>query len=196
MLKIGLTGNIGCGKTTVAKVFKVLGIPVYSADYEAKKFLSHADVLNKLHQNFGEGIMTNASVDRKKLSDLVFADYTSLKFLNQLIHPLIKTDFENWLKLMPKDCPYIILEAAILFETGFDQYVDKSILVSSPKNICIQRVVARDQVTKADVMERMNNQWAEDLKRKLSNYEIVNDEQHLLIPQILEIHSRLINDRG
>ncbi|MEI6695022.1 MAG: dephospho-CoA kinase [Bacteroidota bacterium] len=196
MLKIGLTGNIGSGKTTLAKVFKVLDIPIYSADYEAKKFLAHADVLSKLYQNFGEGIMTNGRIDRKKLSDLVFADPASLQFLNQLIHPLIKTDFENWLKLMPKDCPYIILEAAILFESGFDQYVDKTILVSSPQNICIQRVVARDKVSEADVMKRMNNQWDEDRKRKLSNYEIVNDEHRLLIPQLLEIHNSLISDKG
>ncbi len=195
MLKIGLTGNIGSGKTTVARVFKVLGIPVYSADYEAKKFLAQADILIKLYQKFGEGIITNGIVDRKKLSDLVFADAISLRFLNQLIHPLIKTDFENWLKLKPKDCPYIILEAAILFESGFNQNVDQTILVSSPKNICIKRVKARDQVTEIDVIERMNNQWDEDRKRKLSNYEIVNDEHRLLIPQVLEIHRSLINGK-
>jgi len=192
MLKIGLTGNIGSGKTTIAMVFKILGIPVYHADDEAKKLLLLPEIIDKLINKYGNTILTNNIIDRKKLAALVFTDADALQWLNQLIHPLIKTDFDQWLTSLPDKYNYIIQEAAILFESGFNDYVDKTILITAPENLRMQRVMQRDGVTAELFMQRAAHQWIESRKQKLADYTIVNDDTQLVIPQILDLHQKLI----
>lgn len=194
MKKAGLTGNIGSGKSTVANIFSILGIPIYHADIEAKKFLFQKDVIDVLIDKFGDNIITNKQIDKKKLASIVFNDNNALIYLNNLIHPLVKEDFDNWCNLLVSNPEYIIQEAAILFESNFNQYFDKIILVTAPLSIRLERVSKRDQINKEEIIKRMNNQWDEEKKIKLSDYIIQNDNFHLLIPQVIEIHKKIIND--
>jgi dephospho-CoA kinase len=194
MLKIGLTGNIGSGKSTVAKIFKILGIPVYHSDIEAKKFLTDKTVMRELTNRFGTEIVTESKIDNKKLASIVFKENDSLIFLNNLIHPLVKEDFENWCNTVSPTNKYIIQEAAILFESNFDKYVDKTILVIAPENIRLERVIKRDSISKEEVLKRMANQWDEERKVKLADFLINNNDKELLIPQLIEIHKKIIND--
>jgi dephospho-CoA kinase len=193
MLKIGLTGNIGSGKSTVAKIFKILGIPVYHSDIEAKKFLTDKTVMRELTNRFGTEIVTESKIDNKKLASIVFKENDSLIFLNNLIHPLVKKDFENWCNTVSPTNKYIIQEAAILFESNFDKYVDKTILVIAPENIRLERVIKRDSISKEEVLKRMANQWDEERKVKLADFLINNNDKELLIPQLIEIHKKIIN---
>ncbi|MCX6230962.1 MAG: dephospho-CoA kinase [Bacteroidetes bacterium] len=192
MLKIGLTGNIGSGKTTVAGIFNILGVDVYHADTEAKKFLQYLEVIEKLKGNFGDKIITNHTIDKIKLANLVFNDKLALNFLNQTIHPYVKTDFEQWMTTLNPSKKYVVQEAAILFESGFDKYVDKTILVTAPQSIRMQRVTERDNISEAMFLQRDNNQWPEERKIEMADYVIVNDDTISVIPQIIELHSKLL----
>lgn len=192
MLKIGLTGNIGSGKSTVAGIFKILGIAVYHADTEAKKFLQQQIVIEQLIVQFGDKILTEDIIDRAKLAQLVFNDKRALDFLNQLIHPLVKTDFEQWMASLEAKSPYVVQEAAILFESSFEKYVDKTILVTAPLHLRMNRVMERDHISAAMFMQREANQWTEDKKTELASFVIVNDDTKLLIPQLMEIHQKLL----
>jgi dephospho-CoA kinase len=192
MIKVGLTGNIGSGKSTVARVFEILGIPVYHADAEAKRFLNNEDVRKSLLKEFGSEIFEDREINRKKLARLVFSDKKALEFLNSLIHPLVRKDFQNWSAVHPES-PYIIQEAAILFESGFYKMFDKVITVTSSPELAVSRVVARDGVSAEDVIDRMRNQWSSERKQKSADFVIYNNESELVIPQILEIHNRLIS---
>lgn len=192
MLKIGLTGNIGSGKSTVAKIFNILEIPIYHADIEAKKFLTDQTVIQALINKFGFKILTDNKIDNKKLAAIVFNNKDYLIFLNQLIHPLVKTDFNNWCNSLPDSCKYVIMEAAILFESGFDKYVDKIIMVTAPQEIRIERIIKRDNSTREEILKRMANQWDEDKKTNLADFLITNDDNSLLIPQVIEINKKII----
>lgn len=192
MIKVGLTGNIGAGKSTVSKVFESLGVPVYHADAEAKKFLDHASVKNELRIQFGPDVFTEDRIDRKKLSKQVFSNKALLNKLNSIIHPLVKNDLEEWI-LRNRSHPYIIQEAAILYESGFYKDYDKVILVYCPYELATQRVMERDNINQAEVELRRNNQWSQERKKELSDYIIYNDEMRLVIPQVLNIHSSLLS---
>lgn len=192
MIKIGLTGNIGSGKSTIAKIFSLLQIPVYNADDEAKKFLSNQFVISELINKFGSNILADNKIDNKKLAAIVFNNKDYLIFLNQLIHPLVKTDFNNWCNSLPDSCKYVIMEAAILFESGFDKYVDKIIMVTAPQEIRIERIIKRDNSTREEILKRMANQWDEDKKTNLADFLITNDDNSLLIPQVIEINKKII----
>ncbi|MEI6748425.1 MAG: dephospho-CoA kinase [Bacteroidales bacterium] len=192
MLKVGLTGSIGSGKTMVATIFGKMGIPVYHADVEAKKFLLQDNVVKELVELFGKAFFDKTgNVDRTLLGDLVFNDISALDKLNKLIHPLVKADFDAWLLKHSKFC-YVIHEAAILFESGFNLYFDKVITVDAPLELCISRVINRDKISREQVVSRMQNQWEPKTKASLADYLIMNDEQSMLIPQVLEVHKLLI----
>lgn len=191
MLKIGLTGNIGSGKSTIAKIFNILEIPIYHADIEAKKFLTDQTVIQALINKFGFKILTDNKIDNKKLAAIVFDNKDSLTFLNQLIHPLVKADFDNWCNSISDNCEFIIMEAAILFESGFDKYVDKTIMVTAPQEVRIERIRKRDNSTQTEILKRMENQWEEDKKTKLADFLINNNAEELLIPQVIEIHKKI-----
>jgi dephospho-CoA kinase len=192
MLKVGLTGNIGSGKSTVAKVFVDIGIPVYEADRSAKEFLLDNGVKDIIVKNFGEDILDNSNeINRKALASIVFNDKTKLNLLNSIIHPYVISDFEKW-SIQYEDLPYVIFEAAILFETGYDRIVDKTITVTCPEAIRIKRIISRDEAIEEDVRQRIRNQWSEQAKAAKSNFIIINDEENLITPQVLAIHSELL----
>ena len=171
---IGLTGGIGSGKSTIAKHIEQLGIPVYIADLEAKKILETAVVICKVIDAFGENILENNKIDRTKLSKLVFKNPEKLKILNAIIHPEVAIHFKNWV-IENQNFPIVIKEAAILFESGSYKDCDKIILVTAPKEVRIQRVIKRDNLSREEIESRIANQWSEEKKEKLSDF-IINNE--------------------
>ena len=192
MLKVALTGNIGSGKTTVSKVFSVLGIHVYNADENGHRFLISDGVNDSLIEAFGKAIMDEKGLpDKVKLASLVFNDADSLKKLNTIIHPLVMNDFDTWTKQY-KSCRYIILESAIIFENKLENFFDKVILVTAPEEQRISRVMKREGVTREKVTERIKNQMPEIMKEALSDFIINNDDNTLVIPQVLGIHDKLL----
>jgi len=172
---IGLTGGIGSGKTTVAKYFASKGIPVYIADDAAKKIMDDNKVVQEVQTIFPENVvLKNGLLDRNAIRELVFKDKTKLEQLNKVVHPKVKLDFENWLKLNKK-APFIIKEVAILFETNGQKYCDATILVTAPLEIRVKRVLERDATTRENVLQIINNQLAEEEKIKLATYIIENE---------------------
>lgn len=191
MKRIGLTGNIGTGKSTVARIFEILGIPVYHADKQAREILESETVKAQLADLFGKRVLdTMNQIDRKALASIVFNDKDKLSILNELVHPLVEEDFFRWCNEHASH-NYILQEAAILFESGFDRLFDANILVTAPEELCIARVMARDGIGKEMVSDRMRNQWPQEKKRALADYEISNDEISMVIPQVLSIHQEL-----
>jgi len=190
MLKIGLTGGIGSGKTTIAKIFELLNVPVYYAD-EASKRLYHTDkgLITDIKKHFGEDIYTNEQLNRSKLAALVFNDPDKLELLNQLVHPPTIRDAEEWMQ--KQTAPYVIKEAALLFESGSASGLDYIIGVQAPSHYRIKRVMERDGVKREDVIGRANRQIDEEIKMRLCDFVIVNNDQELVIPQVLELHSKL-----
>ena len=190
MIKTGLTGNIGSGKSMVSRIFETLGVPVFHADATAKKFLTDATIQKAIMEKFGDTVITEDKIDRKKLASVIFEDKSALTYLNSLIHPMVRQDLMKWFE-RHNGYPYVIQEAAILFESGFFKEFDKIITVAAPADLCIQRVMLRDGIQKEEVKKRMKNQWKQEKKIKLSHYIIVNDEIQLVIPQVLAIHHEL-----
>lgn len=190
-LKIGITGGIGSGKSTICKIFKLLDIPVFEADLEAKKLINTNQVIKDgLVKLFGKDIYTlNGVIDRKKLANLIFNNDNHLAKVNKLIHPVVRNEFDVWLK--KQSTPYVIHEAAILFESGFYKMMDFSILVTAPEADRIARVSTRDKVSEKEVKERIQKQWTDQQKMELATIEIKNDNKELIIPQILEIDKQL-----
>jgi dephospho-CoA kinase len=192
MLKIGLTGGIGSGKTTVAKVLEVLGVPVYYAD-EAAKELMHSNELLKqqLILRFGkETYFEDGQLNRKHLSSIVFNNKEKLELLNSLVHPATIADAKEWFS--KQQSPYVVKEAALLFESGTSEGLDYIIGVTAPAALRIKRVMDRDGVTADEVKRRMANQVDETLKMKLCDFVLHNNEQELLLPQVLALHNELI----
>lgn len=191
MAEVGLTGNIGSGKTTVAKLFETIGVPVYYADDHAKRLLNEPEAILQVREVFGsECIGEDGLPDRKALAKKVFADARLLQKLNGIIHPLVWADFERWTANYA-DHPYLIMEAAILFETGRAKGFCKNILVTAPETLRIRRVCERDGVTAEDVKKRMQHQMPEDEKVQIADFVINNNGSEPLIPQVERIHKRL-----
>ncbi len=187
---VGLTGGIGSGKTIVSEVFKRLGIAVYNSDTEAKKLInSDTDIINKLKMIFGCGIYENNILNRRKLAEIIFNNKNKLNTVNSIVHPAVKKHFNLWAK--KQTSPYIIKETAILFETGINKDVKKVISVISPQEIRINRILTRDNISKKDIIQRINNQSTDEYKIKHSDFIIYNDEKKLILPQILDIHEKL-----
>ena len=190
MLKIGLTGGIGSGKTTVAQVFELLGIPVYYADAASRR-LYHTDpeLMQQIKSNFGEDMYEHNQLNREKMAAVVFSDPEKLELLNRLVHPPTIRDAEKW--MMEQNTHYIIKEAALLFESGSAAGLDYIIGVQAPVHLRIKRVMDRDGVSREEVQRRMNRQIDDNIKMRLCDFVIRNDEQELVIPQVLELDERL-----
>lgn len=187
---IGLTGGIGSGKSTVAKIFAQLGIPVLDADATAKAIMNEdRSVKTKLIELFGEDAYKENQLNRSYIAQIVFEDAFMLQQLNAIIHPITIQYAKDWAS--KQSAPYVIKEAALFFESGSSEGVEKIIGVTAPKHIRIQRVMQRDQITREDVIKRMEHQLEDSLKMKLCDWVIQNDDMHLLIPQILAIHQSL-----
>jgi dephospho-CoA kinase len=192
MFKVGLTGGIGSGKTTVAKIFQLLGIPVFDADASAKQIMNTNESIKKeLITAFGKDIYANEILDRKKLAKIVFNDEKKLSLLNSIIHPHTIKASEDWANQQQSN--YVIKEAALLFESGSNKELDCIIGVLAPKKIRLERVINRDKTSQKDVELRMDKQQDEEITKKLCDYTIVNDEEHLVIPQVLALHQILLN---
>ena len=192
MLKIGLTGGIGSGKSTVAKIFETLGVPVYNADEEAKKMMNSDEELKaSLINNFGAETYKDGLLDRKYLAAIVFNDDHKLELLNLLIHPATIRDASEWIK--KQNSPYVIKEAALLFEAGAADMLDLVIGVSAPHELRIKRVMNRDGVSREEVLKRMRSQLDDEVKMKRCDFVITNDEKSLIIPQVLSLHSQFIS---
>jgi len=191
MLKVGLTGGIGSGKTTIAKIFELLNVPVYYAD-EASKRLYHTDkdLIRNIKKHFGEDVYTQDQLNRSKLAAVVFNDANKLQLLNELVHPPTIRDAEEWMK--KQSAPYVIKEAALLFESGSAKGLDYIIGVKAPSHYRIKRVMERDAITREDVISRANRQIDENIKMRLCDFVIVNNEQELIIPQVLQLHGKLL----
>jgi len=191
MLKAGLTGNIGSGKSAVASVFAAIGIPVFHADEESKKFLKIPGVSKSIIQLFGMEITVDGVIDNKRLASVVFGNTHSLNQLNLLLHPLVMQEFSSWLGLKA-GAPYVIMESAILFETGYAEEFDYIIHVSCDEETAIDRVVRRDGLPAEMVIRRMEHQMKNDDKARLSDFIIINDGSQLIIPQVISIHKKLL----
>ena len=191
MMKIGLTGGIGSGKSTVAQVFEVLGIPVFYADIETRKMMNEDEGLKELIiKNFGINSYKDGSLNRSYIASIVFNDPEKLELLNSLTHPAIKRNGEEWMQ--QQKTPYAIHEAALIFEAGVSERLDYVIGVNAPQALRIKRVMDRDNVTREEVLKRISRQIDEDIKMKLCDFVIYNDEQKLIVPQVLSLHHDLL----
>lgn len=189
---VGITGGIGSGKSTVCKVFEVLGVPVYYADDRAKYLMQHNEPLKEaLMEAFGSQIYNDGVLDRQLLASMVFNDKGKLAKLNSLVHPAVAQDGLEW-QMQHSQYPYTLREAALLFEAGIYKALHKIIVVSAPLDVRIERVMDRDNVTAEQVKARIANQWSEEEKVALADFVITNDGAHELIPQIMEVHQQLL----
>ncbi|MFI5133780.1 MAG: dephospho-CoA kinase [Chitinophagales bacterium] len=191
VLRVGLTGGIGSGKSTVVQLFEVLGISVYYADDAAKQLMNaDASLKTAIRKNFGEETYKNDELDSQYLASIVFNDPGKLELLNSLVHPVTISDAEQWIK--KQKTPYIIKEAALLFESGAAEQLDYVIGVYAPEDLRIKRAMDRDGVSREEVMKRLSRQMDEETKMKRCDFIIANDEQQLIIPQVLELHNKLL----
>jgi len=192
MLKVGITGNMGSGKSTVCRLLEYLGVPVFYADTEAKRLMQTDRPLQAaIVELLGPGAFPEGQIDRRFIASKVFGSQRLLNSLNKLVHPRVQDAFMDWFRSLPPSVPYAAEEAALLFESGGYRLMDRVILVSAPLELRIQRVIARDHSTREEVLSRMNRQWPEERKVALADDVIYNDGSILLLPQVLEIHEKL-----
>lgn len=194
MLKIGITGGIGSGKTTVCRVFETLGIPVFYADQVAKQLMvSDAILISGVKEVFGgESYHQTGALNNKHIAGIVFADEQELAKLNALVHPAVFRAFDSWAKSISNTVPYILKEAALLFESGSYQMCNLNILVKAPLEMKLFRVMQRDQISKELVMARMSKQWSDEQKMELADLSIENDEKNSIVLQVLELHQQFL----
>jgi dephospho-CoA kinase len=190
MLRVGLTGGIGSGKSTVAKVFAVLGIPVYHADERARALMeTDAALRSALTARFGQGIYRDGRLDRAALADIIFNNEQARQAVNAIVHPAVRADFDRWVG--EQEAPYVIMEAALLAENEGWKRFDQVITVSCPEPERIRRVMARDGVTEEQVRARMRHQATEEDRAAIAQHAIRNAGDELVIPQVLSIDAAL-----
>jgi dephospho-CoA kinase len=191
MLRIGLTGGIGSGKSTIAKIFEVLGIPVYYADAASRRLMNEdPELVKEIIRHFGDKSYIDGKLNRTYIASIVFNDAEKLALLNAITHPATIKDANQWIG--KQTAPYIIKEAALIFESGSAEHLDSVIGVYAPAPLRIKRTMDRDQVTQEEVKKRMERQINEELKMKLCDHIIVNDEQQLVVPQVMALHKKLV----
>lgn len=195
MLKVGITGGIGSGKTTVSRVFELLGTPVFYADVVAKQIMITDPILMEgIRSQFGiESYTADGLLNNKHIADIVFNDNLQLEALNALVHPAVFRAFDQWIASIPLSTPYILKEAALLFESESYKMCDTSILVLAPEQARINRVMERDQTTEPQVRARINKQFSDDEKLQLAEHLIHNDESQSVILQVMELHKSFSN---
>lgn len=188
MLKIGITGGIGSGKSTVCRIFEQLGVPVYYADPAARHLMESNTVLReKLISEFGPQLFDQGKLQTKTLAAIVFNNEQKLAKLNNLVHPAVQTDFDAW-ALKQSEFPYVIKEAALMFESGSNKTLDAVIFVKCPMEQRIERVMLRDNLSREEIMKRINKQWPDEMKEKLSDEVIINDGSSSVIEQVIKLH--------
>ena len=189
---LGVTGGIGSGKTSVCRVFNVLGIPVFSADIRAKAIMNSDErIIKAVNTIAGRDLYKTGTLDRSGLAEMIFNNKSALEKINSLIHPLVLDHFEKWRE--EQTSAYVIMEAAILFETGAARLCDRSLTVIAPVDERSSRVIVRNRLSRADVMARIRNQMDDISRIKLSDYVISNSENDMIIPAVLEIHAEILD---
>ncbi|MBN1769309.1 MAG: dephospho-CoA kinase [Prolixibacteraceae bacterium] len=191
MLKIGLTGGIGAGKSYVGRIFSKLGIPVFIADIEARKIqLTDSDIIEKLINLLGNDIyLPNGDINRKKLANIIFNDKIARQQVNEIVHPAVRNKFNCWAN--KQTSPYVIQEAAIIFENQQEKNFDRIITVSAPIDERIERIINRDAIRREEVMQRIESQLPDKLKIEKSDFVIYTGTGQLIVPQIIEIHKKI-----
>ncbi|MGL5706007.1 MAG: dephospho-CoA kinase [Tannerellaceae bacterium] len=188
MIRIGITGGIGSGKTVVAQLLDIYGIPVYLADTESKRLTEESSEIKEgLTQLFGTDIYIDGRLNKAKLASIIFTDHEALTAVNKIIHPVVKNDFKVW----SANKPIAAMESAILFESGFEDTVHYTICVSAPLETRIKRAIERDNLSRQQIIDRINNQMPQEEKEQRSDFVVVNDGTHPLIPQVEKIVSIL-----
>ena len=191
-LKLGITGGIGSGKTTVCRVFSVLGVPVFSTDQEARSIMdSDRDIMDRVNSAAGKDLYLKGTLDRVELARLIFNNRSLLKKVNSIVHPLVFEHFRMW--ETEQTAPYIVMEAAILFESGASKLVDRIATVVAPIDERVERLTRSKTLTVEQVMERMRNQVDDDTRIKNSDYIIHNSENDMIIPVIIGIHADMLS---
>ncbi|PTN07779.1 dephospho-CoA kinase [Mangrovibacterium marinum] len=190
MIKVGVTGGIGSGKSTICHFFRTIGIPVFEADTEAKKLINNSETIRyQLKALFGPEIyLPNQSIDRKKLASLIFNSPSLLQKVNGVVHPEVRNYFFQWCE--QQTSAYIIHEAAIMFESGFYEMMDYTLLVTAPEEMRIQRVIKRENTDAQSVRARMEKQWTDEQKAALADFIIQNDGTKLVVPQLIELDKK------
>lgn len=194
MLKVGLTGGIGSGKTTVAQAFSSIGVPVYNCDLAARRLMeSDERIVSGLKRQFGDDIYgSDGLLDRKALAGIIFRDAQTLEFVNGLVHPIVASDFLLWAdNLAEAGKSWVLCEAAIMVESGMDKLMDKIIVVSLPREMRVERAMLRDNASREQIERRINNQSADDKLIDRADFIISPDDKHLIFPQILDIDRQL-----
>ena len=193
MLKVGITGNMGAGKSTVVNILQKLGVPIYDSDSASKKLMgSNLLLINQIKQYFGSDIYTdNNTLNRTKLADIVFSNPQKLALLNSLVHPLTIEDFRNWAII--QSAPYCVKESSLLFETDAIKEVDIVVGVFAAENICLQRIKARSNMDITTIKKRLQYQINASIKMKLCDYIIENNGEELLLPKVWALHNSLNN---
>ena len=195
MIRVGLTGGIGSGKTTVGRVFRTMGIPVFEADAEGRRLLvNDLRLKHAVVERFGASVLKEDAIDRAALASIVFQNAAALKDLNALIHPAVRAAFDRWTS--EQGPPYVIMEAAVLAESGGHRTMDRIVVVSAPEAIRIQRVMERDGVREDAVRARMANQVSEAERLAIADHVIHNNDSRLVIPQVVEVHAALLKFAG
>jgi len=192
-LKLGITGGIGSGKTSVCRVFSVLGIPVFYTDIEAKKIMENdKGIIRRINSIAGTNLYSDGTLDRMALAALIFNNYKLLEKVNSLVHPVVFDQFRIWEK--EQTAPYVIMEAAILFESGASKLVDRVATVVAPLEERIDRIIARNNLSRQQIDERIKNQMDDKTRISLSDYIINNSEHDMIIPSILKIHEDILTN--
>ncbi len=190
MLIVGITGGIGSGKSLICNIFKMLGVEIYNADFEAKRLMNcNTQIKSKLLDLFGNEIYTENNLQNKKmLADIIFTNPKALQSVNSIVHQVVIDDFKTWVKSR-KSGNYVIKEAAILFESEAYKEVDKTVTVYAPEHLRIERCLKRDKSTETEIKQRIKNQMSDEEKVNRANFVVYNDNQQLVIPQVLKLHS-------
>jgi dephospho-CoA kinase len=190
MLRVGITGGIGSGKTTVCSIFERLGVPVYYADLKAKELVNtNLDLQNKITNAFGQNSFIEGAYNRAFIASIVFSDMRKLELLKSIIHPFVLNDWGEFCK-QHANFPYVVKEAAIMLETDSKNSIDTIVLVHAPLELRIQRIQERDHSSKLEIEARINAQMSEDEKMKLANYIVYNDQKNSLIEQVYALHQK------
>jgi dephospho-CoA kinase len=192
MLKVGITGGIGSGKSTVCRILETLGVPVYYADARSKMLYYKPEIREKVEQLLGpESYLEDGEPEKGFIAGKVFGNTDLLRALESILHPAVQVDFEEWVTILPANLPYICKEAALLFEAGTYKKLDKMVVVVAPVELRKARVTSRDNHTESEFMARLEKQWTDEQRLELADFEIHNDEKQLLIPQVLELDEKL-----
>jgi len=193
MIQLGITGGMGSGKSTICKILESLDIPIYYADDRAKNiYITDDNVKHQVYRFFSEAFNSDGEVMKSKLAEIVFSNPDKLKILESIIHPAVKKDYDNWIELQKSlKCKIVAKEAALMYESGSYLTLNKTITISAPIELRYERVKQRNNITKLDFEARIANQFNDEKRRELADYEIVNDEKKAILPQIIKIIEEL-----